>query len=410
VRIEIFGINYSPEETGIGPFTTGLAERLSGDGHEVVVLTGVPHYPSWRRGPSPGPSITGPEVIRCQHYVPKNHNILGRAIYEASWTTAVSFRHAALRRRKPDVVLGVVPAFGSLPLAVLAGRRPGAAVGILFQDLIGPAIAQSGNSSLASAAGDVISRLELALARAADGVAVVADTFIPYLVRGGVSGQRITLIPNWGRVDVTSGPRSETRASLGWNGQFVCLHAGNMGQKQGLDNVLAAAARLKGENIRFVLVGDGNDSARLHAIAIAQGLMNVTFLPVQELPLHGQMLRAADVLILNQRKTVTDMAFPSKLASYFQAGRPVVAAVDEASGAAMEAKSAGAALVVPPENPEALAQAVLNLMHDNALCDRLGASGLQHAQTTVGKESSLAAASSWVTALARTNTTHQPLK
>ena len=48
MRVLIVGINYSPELTGIGPYTAGLAEHLAARGDEVTVITGLPHYPDWR--------------------------------------------------------------------------------------------------------------------------------------------------------------------------------------------------------------------------------------------------------------------------------------------------------------------------------------------------------------------------
>ena len=55
-----------------------------------------------------------------------------------------------------------------------------------------------------------------------------------------------------------------TRERLGWRpDEFVCVHAGNMGQKQGLDNLLDTAQLLEGMPMRIALVGDGNDRERL---------------------------------------------------------------------------------------------------------------------------------------------------
>ena len=48
MRVLIIGINYSPELTGIGPYTAGLAEHLASRGDDVTVITGLPHYPDWR--------------------------------------------------------------------------------------------------------------------------------------------------------------------------------------------------------------------------------------------------------------------------------------------------------------------------------------------------------------------------
>src|SRR3954464_4222846 len=48
VRVLVVGLNYTPEATGIAPYTTGLSEGLARLGHEVQVLTAMPHYPEWR--------------------------------------------------------------------------------------------------------------------------------------------------------------------------------------------------------------------------------------------------------------------------------------------------------------------------------------------------------------------------
>ena len=47
-RILIVTTNYWPEPTGIAVYTTDLANILTKDGHEVTVLTSLPHYPWWR--------------------------------------------------------------------------------------------------------------------------------------------------------------------------------------------------------------------------------------------------------------------------------------------------------------------------------------------------------------------------
>ena len=48
MRILLVGSNYAPEETGIAPYTTGIAEHFAGHGHAVTVLTGFPSYPESR--------------------------------------------------------------------------------------------------------------------------------------------------------------------------------------------------------------------------------------------------------------------------------------------------------------------------------------------------------------------------
>ena len=64
-------------------------------------------------------------------------------------------------------------------------------------------------------------------------------------------------------------------------------------------------------------------------------------------------MQASDVLLVNQRASVTNMSLPSKLTSYFASGRPVIAAVSADSETAWEIEASGAGLVVPPADPPA---------------------------------------------------------
>ena len=120
----------------------------------------------------------------------------------------------------------------------------------------------------------------------------------------------------------------QTRARFGWkDGEQVVLHAGNIGLKQGLEQVIEAAriAADRHEFVRFVLSGGGSQAAAIQAAA--GGLPNVDFLGFQPDGIHASLLDAADVLLLSERATQIDMSLPSKLTAYFAAGRPVVAAV-----------------------------------------------------------------------------------
>ncbi|GHK07461.1 hypothetical protein ECZU01_14390 [Escherichia coli] len=50
MKILVYGINYSPELTGIGKYTGEMVEWLAAQGHEVRVITAPPYYPQWQVG------------------------------------------------------------------------------------------------------------------------------------------------------------------------------------------------------------------------------------------------------------------------------------------------------------------------------------------------------------------------
>jgi colanic acid biosynthesis glycosyl transferase WcaI len=382
---------YWPEEAGSAPYLAGLAQHLHARGHRVVVATGYPHYPEWRLPPkSPlfrTDSHEGVIVRRRWHYVPTRQTAAHRALYEASLLmlglTALPQRH------RPDVVIGTCPTLAGAALAATASKAYGVPFGLILQDLIGQAAGQSGVPGGTRVAA-VVRRAEVALARRAAGVAIIAEGFRGYLEDGGVHPEKIHRLRNWTRRVEPSETVSDTKRRLGWRaGEFICLHGGNLGRKQGLDNVLEAAALLQDETVRIVFSGDGNDRARLEERAGELGLDNVQFIELQGPGRWEAVMEASDVLLVNQRSSVTDMSLPSKLTSYFAAGRPVVAAASTNSETAREIEAAAAGYVVPSDDPEALRDAIL-AVKDGSSARELGASGRRYAENVLFPEVVLA--------------------
>jgi glycosyltransferase involved in cell wall biosynthesis len=406
MRILITGINYAPEATGIAPYTAGLAEHLGKRGHHVTVVTGLPSYPQWRvhdgyRGRiAARETLAGVDVRRRWHYVPREQSATRRALYEASFlATGLS----ALALPRPDAVVGIVPSLGGGLLARLAGARFAAPYGLVFQDLMGPAAAQSGVAGGCRTA-RAIRAAEAFAVRRAEAVGVIAEGFRPYVQALGVAPERIRRVRNWTHVPEPTVDPVEVRARLGVEpGEVVCLHAGNMGYKQGLANVVECARlAMPDPDLRFVLMGDGSQRPLLEGLAVRHRLGNLRFLPIQPVELFASLLAAADVLLVNQRATVIDMSLPGKLTSYFLAGRPVVAAVSPGSETAREVGDSGAGLVVRPDDPAALLAAVRSLAADPARRQRLGGAGRAYARATLTAGQALASLETLVEQIAGT--------
>ena len=404
MRVLIIGINYRPEPTGIGPYTAGLAEHLAARGDEVTVLTGLPSYPGWRlmRGTPrrllATERLDGVTVLRAAHYIPSSQTAAKRALYEG--TFGLTGLLASLRLGRPDAILGVVPSLSGGILARLTGQRLRAPYGLLFQDLMGPAASQSGIAG-GGAVARVTSAAEGWVAVGARAIGVITDAFTPYLASLGVRPERIHPVPNWARLTAPSLDRAALRRRLGWpEDRQVVLHAGNMGSKQGLEQVVEAArvAADRDEPVRFVLAGGGNQAARLRAAAEAVPTLDV--LPVQPDGLHASLLAAADVLLLSERPTQESMSLPSKLASYLAACRPVVAAVPVGGASAREIERSGGGLLVPAGQPEAIHAALARLRAEPDLASALGAAGRAYADAHLSEAAGLARAARFVDTIA----------
>jgi glycosyltransferase involved in cell wall biosynthesis len=251
---------------------------------------------------------------------------------------------------------------------------------LVFQDILGLAAVESGVEG-GRRVGGTVARCELALARRADRVGVIAPAFRDYFEARQIPRSKIALLRNWVLTEASDAPML-SREDFGWpSDAFVCLHAGNMGHKQGLDNVLSAAELAGDRPFLFVLAGDGSQRPALERAANERRLANVRFLSPQPTARFNAMLKLADVLLVNQRSSVGEMSLPSKLASYFHAGRPVLAAVSGASAAAREVDRAGAGIVVEADSPAAMVRALDELRSDSMLRTRLSDRGRAYAHS-----------------------------
>ena len=390
-NILIVGINYRPETTGIAPYTSDIAEHFAAAGHRVTVITGFAHYPAWRlergeRRLRAAEVRNGVRVLRRRHFVPSTQSAFRRATYEGTFLL-----HGALSRpERPDVVFGVVPSLSGGILARIFAARAHAPYGLIFQDLMAPAARQSGIVGGVRVAGITAALERWTVARART-VAVASESFRPYLRDLRVADNRIVSLPNWSHHEAPSGDRAATRARLGWPAdQTIVLHAGNMGLKQGLGQVVEAArhADEQGNAVRFVLMGEGSQRAALEAEA--QGVERLQFLPFQPEDQVPEILDAADLLLVSERASVIDMSLPSKLTAYFAAGHPIVAAVPPEGSTAREVLRSAAGVIVPIGDPDALNRAVADLRAHPRRMAALGAAGRRYAAESLDLASALA--------------------
>jgi glycosyltransferase involved in cell wall biosynthesis len=378
----------------------GMAER----GHRVAVLTGYPHYPQWKRdetanGFRSDEQIDGVDVHRLNHVVPRRLSWIGRAAMEITF----GLQLLTSRWGRPDVVICVSPPLLAAAMAIvrarLTWRRP--AIGILVHDLYSRGVAET------AAASGLIARImraaESAALRLADSVAVIHTGFSADLVEHlGVDVRRIREIRNWTHVGTPDPSASAAfRAARGWNDdKVVVLHAGNMGYKQGLENVIAAARLADGDGsrARFVLLGDGNQ--RISLEADGAGIRALEFLPPVSEGEFSAALGAADVLLVNERPGVAHMAVPSKLTSYFRSGKPILAATDATGFTAGELAASGAGVCVPAGRPDLLLSEAMRLGADRALGAQLGEAGRRYCDELLSQAAALDRYEEWIFDLA----------
>ncbi|WP_156109914.1 glycosyltransferase family 4 protein, partial [Cryobacterium sp. MLB-32] len=280
-----------------------------------------------------------------------------------------------------------------------SSRKP--IVNIWLQDIYSLGIRETGMGGLAVAR--IVTWVERKTLKAAAGVVVIHSRFAEYLSsKLGVDAGRIEIVRNWTHLgEAPATDASVVRRSHGWSAEeTVVLHAGNMGVKQGLENVVNAA-RLADQQklpLRFVLLGNGSQREALqelgddvHCLDFVDSLDDAEF---------QSALSAADILLVNEKPGVSEMAVPSKLTSYFNAGRPVLAATDMTGVTASEIRAAGAGEVVPAGDPQSLVDAAMRLGSHPTEAAAYGASGLTYRRDVLGEEAAIDRYAQWLRGLA----------
>jgi glycosyltransferase involved in cell wall biosynthesis len=409
-RILFVSIYYYPEKTGIAPYTTSIARHLAAKDAEVRSLVGVPHYPHWEwyegydKGMRLHENDHGVAVRRSRMYLPKEQTAVKRGLYEATFALKSM---AARRGGRPDAVVGVIPNLGGGLAAAYHAAVSRAPLGLIVQDVTGAAAEQSGIKGGGGKVAGATKRLEQWILRRAGRISVVSEGFRSYIEEGGVPGDRIVSLPNWSQVPEATKSKAEARQELGWSDdKKIVIHAGNMGLKQGLEHVLDAAELAQGTrpDVEFIFMGDGNQRPALQDRA--RNLTNVRFVESRYGVDYPNALVAADVLLVNERGTVRDMSLPSKLTSYFLAGRPVLASVVPDGVTAREIERSGGGIVVPAEQPDALLEGLERLLNDPSLSEKFAASGIAYAREHLSEDKALSRSEDFVRSIIASKKAH----
>jgi len=394
--------NYWPEPAGIAVYTTDLAETLGTKGHQVTVLTSLPHYPWWRvpsefahLGEGTG-TYNEVSVIRAKHLVPPKMNALLRMRFETSLWWNLRRVSKTMLGNDYDMVIACIPTVAAGIIGKGIAKTLGVPFGLIVQDLSGAGAKQSGLRG-----GAVISTIAHAVEGSAlyeaDSLVVVSPAMRDVVIGLGVPESRITQITNYSARTISNVDRTTARSILGWlPDDFVVIHTGNMGAKQDLENVVRAANSLKGfSKIRIHLVGHGNQESKLKALCL--GKSNISILPAVSDEDYSALLSAADLLLVNERSTQMDMSLPSKLTSYLYSERPVLAAVPR--GGATWKFLDGIAELVEAGKPSLLARAIEDLSQDPEKRKQLASKGLEFARKNLDAEIGRRKYLDWVNSL-----------
>ena len=390
---------YPPEIGATQTRAYEMARGLVQAGHNVTIIAEVPNHPT---GVIPSAyqgklyertNENGIDVIRVWVKASRVKGFRGRMAFYLSYMFMATLAGLFLTRKKYDVIYATSP-----PLFV------GAAALIISYLRFTPLVFEVRDLWPKSAVAldelrnpffiRLAERLEWRCYRHSRRVVVVTEGIRRHLLGRGMASGRLQLIPNGARTDLfVPGPIDQNqRKQLSIaEDAFVVVYTGLHGLIHGMEIILQAAKVLLTRNIderivQFLLVGDGVAKSKLKVDAKKMSLTNIRFLKAQPEVDLPPFIRLANVgLATTAKLPLTKGSLPVKMFSYMACARPVLLAVDGEARELVEAAKVG--LYIAPEDETALAETIIELMHNPDLCDTLGENGRRFVESHYSRES-----------------------
>ncbi|HMJ90741.1 MAG TPA: WcaI family glycosyltransferase [Candidatus Acidoferrum sp.] len=372
MNINVWGINYAPEQTGIAPYNKALCEHLEQHGHEVRMVTSFAYYPAWRKLPEDRSrwfrtdQINDVPVYRCWHYVPAKASALKRILHEGTFVVISFLRQLAIPA--PDVYVVMSPPLLLGAAAWLLGKIKRRPFVFHVQDLQPDAAA-----GLGMVKGGALLRALYWLESFAYEKAARVSGIMPGMIEAfrskEVEESKLVLFPNGVALPDPNGApkRGAFRARNGFApDDFLAIYSGNLGMKQGLDVLVEAARQVGNEKVRIVICGEGAQRDHLAALIHKHELTNVIMLPLQDESGYREMLVDADVCVITQQAGSGGYFFPSKLLTSLAWQKPVLTVADRNSELVRALESGGFGVNVPPADAAHVAHALEKLASDRS--------------------------------------------
>ncbi len=395
MRILIVSPHYKPEEVAAAAtFVEEIAVDLTAMGHDVSVLTAFPNYPVGKvfepyRGKLFQREVyNGIPLTRVWIYATASKKFWPRVLNFGSFSLT-ALLGGLFTRPRPDVLYVMMPPLTLGVTGVLLGAALRARVVVNVQDIHPYAAVAMGvlkNKRVIR----FFERMEKWIYRHVDHIVVISRGFKDNLIEKGTPADKISIIPNWADPDsIRPGPQDNAfRREVGADGKFLVVYSGGLTHNSNLEPVLGAAELLRDEPFEFVLVGDGVRKADLQARAAKARLTNVQFKPFQPLERYPDVLRAADMTLVTLCTPAALVSVPSKIFKQMAAGRPVLAIAPPDTEIERLVTDADCGLVVQPDNPGALAEALRRAASHPDDCARWGTQGRayfeQHHSRAIG--------------------------
>ncbi|HEV2421548.1 MAG TPA: glycosyltransferase family 4 protein [Candidatus Acidoferrales bacterium] len=361
---------YFPPDTSATAKVAALVASTISQRHDVTVLAGRPSYDPDERYPFSflrRDQRDRVEVERVGSTAYPRHQMRRRVANYLSYVSLAMPRALAI---KTDVVLAMTdPPFAGIVGAAIA-RMKNVPFVYNIRDLY-PDMAIGGDIVRPQGWVAAWERLHRAALRQAVRVIVLGDDMRELVISKGVDPARVAVIRDGTSIPAPDPPSDHPAIrEIRGSAEFVVLHAGNLGFYGAWPALLNAAKILPQNGIRLVFIGDGANRQQLEESN--QGCPIVRFLPFRPANEIPCVMAAGDVHVVTIRRGLSGVVVPSKLYSILAAGRPVLAVAPEDTDVARIVRRHECGVVVDPDKPADVADAIQMLKSDSARLQAMG--------------------------------------
>ncbi|HEX6892994.1 MAG TPA: WcaI family glycosyltransferase, partial [Chryseolinea sp.] len=346
-----------------------------------TVLTSYPYYPYWKvqepyykkrfwystEEKTDAKSNGKLKVIRCPLYVPAQPSGLKRILLDLSFQISALFPLLGLiLRKKFEFIITIAPSFQQGLLGVIYKKLRGGKLVYHIQDMQIEA-ARDLNMIKSKALVKILFKIEKYIFDQSGIVSSISDGMVEKIQQK--AKKEVFLFPNWTdtRLFYPIKNREEIKKQFGYRpNDKIVLYSGSIGEKQGLDAILHAANDLRGfSDLKFIICGSGPYKKVLQEIAESLKLNNVDFLPTQPFEKFNQFLNLADLHLIIQKASASDLVMPSKLTTILAVGGIPLITANEGSGLYELVKEHRVGLIVEAENQAALNEGILKGINED---------------------------------------------
>lgn len=320
----------SIEERGI---YQDLLRKFRNEGHELTIVSPVERRTSIKTNMSKNEGITHLQVktlnITKSNLLEKG---LGTLAIEYQYLTAIK-KH--LKDYKFDLILYSTPPITLVKVIEFIKRKDQAYSYLLLKDIFPQNAVDMNFLKKGSFLHSFFEKKEKRLYEISDSIGCMSPANVDFILKNNpqIDPSKVEVNPNSIEpVEIVYDDQEKARVLRKYDlpiNKKIFVYGGNLGVPQGLDFLLKTIETNNNKNVYFLIVGEGTELKRIEKWFDKNSPQNAKL--IKRLPKddYDILLASCDIGLIFLNKNFSIPNFPSRLLSYLEMKKPIIAATDE---------------------------------------------------------------------------------